>query len=279
MSTPPPEAWWTRPVGDQAPPADGSRATAAPDELTVVLDPLQAPRPPAGRPPAGPPTGHPTAGPLVAGQPPAGQEQRPGPGRARHPAVLVGAAVAVVAATGLAVVGLRGLGGGGGRAPSTPSAAAAPAPVDRAAVRGDASSVQAPDGKVTYAAANTLDGDPTTAWNSDGATPEGRLPTLTYTFDAPVDLRDVTVLNGYQKMLRRTGRAPLDLFGANARVHRVRVVTDAGTWTWDLTDTRPAQTFHAPGRTRTVRLEVRSVYASATYPDVAVSEVSFTSVP
>ena len=69
----------------------------------------------------------------------------------------------------------------------------------------------------------------------------------------------------------------MDLYPANERVHRVRVVTDAGTWTWDLADVRAPQAFAgAAGRTASVRFEVVSVYPSTTYADVALSEVSFT---
>jgi hypothetical protein len=78
-------------------------------------------------------------------------------------------------------------------------------------------------------------------------------------------------------MRPRPGHPPVDLYQANARVHRVRVVTDAGAWTWDLADVRAPQTFTgAAGRTGSLRLEVVSVYASKTYSDVAVSEVGFT---
>jgi hypothetical protein len=164
---------------------------------------------------------------------------------------------------------------------SGPAAVAATraVPVDRAAVSARASSTQSPEGDITYAAANTLDGDVTTAWNSNG-TKDGKGPgiALTYTFTAPVALRDLTIRNGYQKVRPRPGRSALDLYPLNARVQRLRVVTDAGAWLWDVADTRSAQTFtRAAGRTGSVRLEIVSVYPSATYPDVALSEVSFTS--
>lgn len=163
-------------------------------------------------------------------------------------------------------------------APDAPDAVGGVVPVDRAAVSATASSTQKPDGGVTYAAANTLDGDVSTAWNSNGRRDGARAGiALTYTFTGPLALREVTVRNGYQKVRARPGRAPLDLFPLNARVHRLRVVTDSGAWLWDLADTRAAQTFpRAAGRTGSVRLEILSVYPSGTYPDVAISEVSFT---
>jgi hypothetical protein len=163
--------------------------------------------------------------------------------------------------------------------PATAPVSERAAPVDRASVTAAASSTQTADGGSTYTAANTLDGDPATAWNSngrrDGAGPGIR---LTYTFTHPVALRGITVRNGYQKVRRRAGHAPVDLYPANARVHRVRVRTDAGSWLWDLADTRSPQTFTgASGRTSRVRLEIVSVYPSRDYPDVAISEVGFTS--
>jgi hypothetical protein len=151
-------------------------------------------------------------------------------------------------------------------------------PVDPAAITATASSTQEPDGTVTYAAGNTLDGDPATAWNSNGGV-RGKSTgiSLTYSFSHPLRLRGIVVRNGYQKVRQRPGHGLVDLYPANARVRRVRVVTDAGRWTWDLADTHSPQAFTgAAGQTRSVRLEILSAYPSTTYPDVAVSEVSFT---
>ena len=150
--------------------------------------------------------------------------------------------------------------------------------VDPATVTASASSTQRHDGDVSYDAANTLDGDPSTAWNSDGARDgSGKGIALTYRFASAVDLRSVSLLNGYQKLRRRSGHTPVDLYAANGRLRRVRVVTDRGTWTWDLADSRSRQTLSGiRGTTRSVRLDVVSVYPSGTYPDLAVSEVGFT---
>jgi hypothetical protein len=160
-----------------------------------------------------------------------------------------------------------------------PAAATQPqiSAVDPATVRASASSVQGREGGITYAAANTLDGNPNTAWNSDGAR-DGRGPgiSLTYTFAAPVDLRSITVRNGYQKV-RARGKA--DLWRLNGRVKRFQVTTPTGQWTWDLADRRDPQTLQREfGRTTTVRLTIRQVYRSDKYPDVAISEIAFTRV-
>jgi hypothetical protein len=181
-----------------------------------------------------------------------------------------GAAVAAMGTAGIALTP---------RPSPAPTPVTRTVPVDRASITVTASSTLAQDGTVTYTAANTLDGNPTTAWNSDGRR-DGKGPgiRLSYAFAQPIDLREITVRNGYQKVLRRPGKAPQDLYPLNERVHRLRVVTDAGRWTWNLADTRTPQTFtDVVGRTRSVRLEIVTVYPSKSYPDVALSEVSFMS--
>jgi hypothetical protein len=141
-------------------------------------------------------------------------------------------------------------------------------------VRAAASSTQRRDGTITYTAANTLDGRPETAWNSDG---QGAGAWLTFTFASPVDLTAVTVLNGYQKTRPGKKGATVDLYALNERARVVRVVTDAGSVAWNLRDERAPQTLeHAFGRTRTVRLQVVATYPSARYDDLAISEVRFT---
>jgi hypothetical protein len=199
----------------------------------------------------------------------------PGGPHDRHPtrAVAGGAAVVLLLVVGGTVLLLSRL---NGQAPASAADNLATA-IDLTNVRGSASSTQRPDGGITYTAANTLDGDPSTAWNSDGAK-DGRGPgiTLTYTFDAPVDLRTITLRNGYQKV-RAKG---VDLWERNERVRQVRVVTDTGQWTWDLQDVRDPQTLEQRfGRTRTVKLTILQVYASTKYRDVAISEVAFTGTP
>jgi hypothetical protein len=181
----------------------------------------------------------------------------------------------------LVLAGLGGMALAERRAPASDPVAVHAVPLDNSIITATATSVQRADGGTTYVAANTLDGDPTTAWNSNGAR-DGTGPgiSLTYTFRRPVDLLDITVRNGYQRIRQRAGRSPVDLYSMNARVRRLRVVTDTGAWTWDLADTRAPQTFAgAAGRTGSVRFEILAVYPSKTYPDVAISEVGFTSSP
>jgi hypothetical protein len=273
-------------------------------DLTVVLDPapdatlVMEPVPPAPSmttpppfAPAGPPPVSPGQWQAPAGQwqaapeppipgMPAAVAPLPAPApqawpRRRRTAGLLAGGVAIVLVTVAAIAGLRSSSGGhDSTAPVRSAGPTAAVAVPATAVRAAASSTQRPDGSISYAPANTLDGRPATAWNSDG---QGAGATLTYTFARPVDLTSITVLNGYQKVLRTSGGKTVDLFALNQRVKALRVVTDAGSVAWTLRDDRGAQTLaRAFGRTRTVRLEVQSTYPSRKYKDLAVSEVRFT---
>jgi hypothetical protein len=239
-----------------------------PADATVVLPPVPAQTAEldltqirAGMPPA-PPPGHPQGSPATS----------------RRILAVAGAAAALVLVGAAAVAGLRSGGGDPAGSPASRSTATADAvPVDPATVRASASSTQHPDGGVTYTASNTLDGRPQTAWNSDG---RGVGVSLTYTFPEPVDLRSLTVFNGYQKLLRTSGGATVDLYALNERIKTFTVITDAGRVTWNLRDDRTPQTLtHDFGRTRAVRLVVTAVYASAKYHDLALSDVTFGVAP
>ncbi len=149
------------------------------------------------------------------------------------------------------------------------SRAAGPRVVDADLVRAAATSVQRPDGGVTYDAAKTLDDRPVTAWNSRG---EGVGARLSYAFGEPVDLVGISVLNGYQKR----GSSGGDLWALNERLRQVRVTTDAGSFTWSLRDVKELQTFsEALGRTDSVQIEVLSTYEGEKYEDVGLSEIKF----
>jgi hypothetical protein len=268
-------------------------------ERTAELEiPAEVPEPgePAAPPPAWPPLDHaampepsPSAYTAMPAPPPAEYAATPGLGplmpveaprieiaRGRRGAAVLAGAVALVLVGAAAIAGLRSGGGSdetsrltNGGAPS----ASGTVPLSPARVRVNASSTQHPDGGVRYVPANTLDGDLETAWNSDG---QGAGASLTYTFASPVDLRSITVLNGYQKVLTGSGGKRVDLFQLNERVKTFKVVTDAGSAMWTLRDDRSPQTLtRAFGTTRTVRLQVVAVYPSQRYKDLAVSDVTF----
>lgn len=303
-------AWWREPPPaeqDPGPPPDPepslfepaspgrvpAAATTPPPAGRTIELPAVRPGPPDGR-PAAPPRALPagTAPPreLPPGAPPTappggGATEGPRRRQRRETATAPRRRLPILAITGvvLALAGVLLVTVVGVRALSRESVGTTPAPVVAAVaadgIRATASSTQAPEDGITYDAANTLDGNPATAWNSNGKK-DGRGPgmTVTYTFSDPVDLRSITVLNGYQKVRTgSSGKKTVDLFQLNARVHRVRVVTDTGKWTWDLADSRDPQTLGREfGRTGTVRLQVVSVYRSDRYLDLALSEVSFT---
>lgn len=247
--------------------------TAPPVDDTAELEPVEPLRP-ALLDPLEPALPDPLPPALPESLPPALPAPSPPARRPPALAVLV-AAVALVLVAVAAVAGLRA--GTHSEPQAGPGAGQPSAPVQIVRlpaddVRAAADSTQQPDGRVRYAASNTLDGQAETAWNSDG---RGAGSTLVYTFTRPVDLRSITVLNGYQKVLAGGG-GPVDLYPLNERVHTFTVITDAGSTTWTLRDDRAPQTLaHAFGRTRTVRLRVDDVYPSRKYKDLGVSEVAF----
>jgi hypothetical protein len=154
----------------------------------------------------------------------------------------------------------------------SPTVVTGPRPVKNSTVDGVASSTGKAEGSVTYGIDNTLDDRPTTAWSSRG---KGVGATLTYTFEQPVDLRGITVRNGYQKLV--TGNPDRDLYLLNERIRQVRVTTASGSVVWNLKDARDPQTLKQDlGTTRTVKLTVLSTYGSDRYKDVALSEIAFT---
>ena len=137
-------------------------------------------------------------------------------------------------------------------------------------VKAKASSTLPPD-NYTYEVENTLDRDPTTAWNSNGSLigPLAKV-TLTYRFSKPVQLQEIEIYNGYQRSEQT--------FIANARVRRVLVSTDATEQSFKLKDKVGKQTVtHDFGRTDRVVLTIEAVYRDETtrYNDVALSEVTF----
>jgi len=193
----------------------------------------------------------------------------------RQPGAAVVAVVLLLIGLG-AVVGLVSLIGHGRSAPRSP-AALSPAPipvshlVDAGIIHASASSTLHPETRA-YQAANTLDGNNDTAWNSDGKkVGRGVGIRLQWRFDRPQHIVQITVLNGWVH-----SRKFPTIFADNGRIKRVRVTTDTGSTDWALADSPRPQTLRMDlGTTGTVRFEVLEVYPGAKYPDLALTGISF----
>lgn len=141
--------------------------------------------------------------------------------------------------------------------------------VDPNTITVTASSVLPPDPE-PYDPERTLDGNPRTAWNSDGKKlgANGR-PTLTYTFPTPVRIGRIEVMNGFQKDER--------LYQVNCRVKTLVVTVGEVSHTFTLTDTKAPQalTFDFGTASTSVSMKVGEIYPGTKYRDIALSEVSF----
>jgi hypothetical protein len=279
--------------------APGERADA-----TSLLRPAPTGPPAYGQPaPAGPPTAVGWAGPPQAGgeltcprcghrSPPTrircercGMELRPAmqmpvetaplkepstPGRSRTglvvALVLAGIAVLVVG-TYFLVHRAAEDGPPAGPTGAAPPSAAPLVRVDSAAVRVRASSTN--PNETRYRAASMLDGDRTTAWNSGGDKLDSNVGVrLTFTFDRPVRLARINLINGYVRTKV--------LFDGNERVARFTVGTGSGEVAWDLKDSDQPQSLDLDGQpTDTVTLTVDGVYPGNKYKDVCVTEIVF----
>ncbi len=149
--------------------------------------------------------------------------------------------------------------------------------VDNERITVVATSYLPPADAITYDPGNTIDGDPSTAWNSDSREADGRGETLTFRFSEPVDLKAVRFVNGYAKNA--------EIYEANHRLRSVVIGTDQSSQMLTLLDTSDAQeiTFDF-GLTSKVVLEVVDIYAGEGFAnpdltaDLAISEVSFLAV-
>lgn len=91
---------------------------------------------------------------------------------------------------------------------------------------------------VSYAAGNLLDHVPTTCWRMPG---DGTGEAITFTFDEPVELSRVGLINGYAKVVPDDG-GTLDWYRGNRRVQQVEWTFDDGrTVTQDLRETTDMQ--------------------------------------
>jgi hypothetical protein len=181
------------------------------------------------------------------------------------------AAAAVLAAAALAGAGLTAL--SVSRPDTGGTAAPAPAPAASTLVAVDPSTVAASASSsypvARYAPGNTLDGDRSTAWHSDGrqgGNPSGT--TLVFRFSRPVRLGRVTIVSGFAKSTTD--------YTNNHRMKRATVKTDSATMSWQLADTAEPQSLGLDGTsTTTVTLVVEEVYRGTRFNDVCVSEATF----
>ena len=123
---------------------------------------------------------------------------------------------------------------------------------------------------VSYAAANTIDGDPSTAWRADG---DGRGVTLTYDLaNGPVYVTEVGLIPGYAKVDPVDGT---DRFTENRRVRQVTWAFDGGvTQGQAFADSRELQTIRIPGvLTSTIRITINETTSDPERDFTAISEV------
>ena len=147
-------------------------------------------------------------------------------------------------------------------------------PVDQDRIRVEASSYLPPDGNITYAPNNTIDGDLDTAWNSDSAPDDGRGQTMTFRFTEPIDLRKVSIVNGYAKNA--------NIYDANHRIRDLVITTDTMSRTVSLFDSTDEQEIAFEfGFTSKVEIEVTNVFTGSGFSDpaltadLALTEISF----
>jgi hypothetical protein len=93
--------------------------------------------------------------------------------------------------------------------------------------------------KVTFVAANMLDGVPQTCWRTPG---DGTGKAITFGFDEPVQMTEVGLINGYAK-IASDASGTYDWYAGNRRILEVEWTFDDGTVvSQDLEQTRRMQT-------------------------------------
>lgn len=160
-------------------------------------------------------------------------------------------------------------------ASSASSAAALPdCDVSHASISASSTSSDSTDDSgtmISYAAKNMIDGDPTTAWRTDGT---GVGVSIVLRFAQECRLRTVSIVDGYDKDDPVSG---YDRWIENRRVVRLDVSTDdgsVGTWTLSEYSRDPQTTTIVPRATARLTLTIL-----ATEPDVvkrnytAISEI------
>jgi hypothetical protein len=153
--------------------------------------------------------------------------------------------------------------------PTAPTAAPGPGVIPVSEITARASSTLPGTRQQSWVIQRTIDGSPSTAWQSNGFTDGGAPVTLRWEFTRPVDLSSIEVYNGYQADEAR--------FWETARLGRILLITDAGEQEIELADELDAQTIDVGGRTGYVEFQITSAHRQeAKFPDLALSEVVFT---
>jgi hypothetical protein len=135
--------------------------------------------------------------------------------------------------------------------------------------------------RVTYVAANLVDGAPDTSWRVAG---NATGTVLTFRLDQPTQLTRVGLINGYAKTAFSAGRR-FDWYAGNRRVLSVEWIFDDGSSvSQTFTTTRAMQTQPiTPVTTSTIRLRITAVSPPGTgraaRDDTAISEVSLVGRP
>ena len=133
-------------------------------------------------------------------------------------------------------------------------------------VSATATSTLEPQGGFTYGVRNLLDNDQTTAW-CEGANGNGIGESITFPFSAPILLRRIDVINGYNKG---------DRYKANARVQNVEVAATKVRQLATLRDTSGVQRLPVPESATTfVKLTIKSAYAGTRFTDLCLTDIQF----
>lgn len=159
---------------------------------------------------------------------------------------------------------------GGGQSVAVASVNA-PGPLPVSAISADSTAgggIDAGNQPVSFAAANLIDGNSTTAWRTDG---DASGQSIHLTLDAPSHVTVVGLIPGYAKLDPETGA---DRFPQNRRVTAVTWTDDTGAMvTQTFTDTGNMQQLPVDFSTAGLTVTIASVTADGGRDYTAISEI------
>ena len=182
---------------------------------------------------------------------------------------LVGGGLLLLAPSGDDAVAGDEAGRGDGGQQGAPVTTLEPADVTAADVA--PASVDEDGNRVTFEPTNMLDGDPRTSWRMSG---DGTGSVVTFSFDEPVTVTEVGLINGYAKT-----DPPHDWYAGNRRITLVVWAFDDGTEVeQELGDDPSVQTVRVGGvETASIELRILEVTEPGDGPDgrdfTAISEI------